>query len=245
MVFGTVQWSRVRGSGAPTGQNKTKCCAISWTSQRYKKKGKEGKTLRLAEPRDDEKTIDIEMRLHEMKGNEETTNAIVFTENSNFSSRYSLKLKMQSVYAIKLSMDPTLTLNYLKLKDHRFKLQEKGSELRDDGKKVYKFLWSTNDVPKTKNSKRFILSSALKVEGYKKFKYDMLVKFYGVNERSVYDGIQLSSISMEFIVPQDTSPERYDAEGDDPDDAEDEPGSRFHLINDMLFNTIEEDAEDD
>jgi len=234
MVFGSVAWSRVKNTGRNRG--KTKCCAISWSSQRHKRKGKEGKTVRHAEPKNDEKTIDFELRLHEMSGSEETTNAIVFTENSNFSSRYSIKLKTHATYSIKLTMDPNLTLKYLKLKDHRFKLSEKGWELADDGKKVHTFVWSTNDVPKTKNNKRFILSAAMKLEGYKKFKFDMLVKFYRDGERRVYDGIQLSSIGLEFIVPQDPTVPHYDPEGDDSD-SEDEPGSKFHLINDMDFKS--------
>ena len=240
MVLGTVAWSRVRSSRQPG--KRSKCCAISWTSQRYKKKGKEGKTLRLAEPAHDEKTIDLELRLQEMREEEETTDAIVFTENSNFSSRYSLKLKMNTEYSISILTEQNLTLKYFKLKDHRFKLQEKDTGLADDGRKVYKYCWSTNDVPKTKNSKRFILSSTLKLEGYKKFKFDMLVKFYKRNEVSVYDGIQLSSIGLEFIVPQDTSHNAYQHHEGDDSDAEDESESpRFHLINDMTFNTIEED----
>jgi len=196
--------------------------------------------VRHAEPESDEKTIEFELRLSELNGGEETTNAIVFTENSNFSSHYSLKLKKHATYCIKLSMDANLTLKYLKLKDHRFRLNEKGFELADDGKKVYKFVWNTNDVPKTKNSKRFILSSTMKIEGYKKFKFDMLVKFYREGERQVYDGIQLSSIGLEFIVPQDATIPPYDPEQDDSD-SEDDPATKFHLINDMDFNTIEEE----
>jgi len=194
--------------------------------------------VRKAEPKQMEKTTYFEIRFSEINESGETTNIVVFTENSNFSSPYSLKLKIQATYSITLSMDANLTLKYLKLKDQRFRLSEDGWENSGDGKKVYKFVWNTNDVPKTKNSKRFILSSTMKIEGYKKFQFDMLVKFYREGERRVYDGMELAGVGLEFLVPKDPESPSYDPEDDDSDSEEDST-TKFHVINDMTFMEAE------
>jgi len=195
--------------------------------------------VRKAEPKEDEDTVFVDMRLIETdEENAATSNPVVFTENSNFSSPFSLKLCSNGTYTILLAVDPSLELKYFKFKDHRFKLSEKGSELADDGKKVHKYTWSVGEVQKTKNSKRFILSGMLKIEGQKKFRFDMLVKFYKEGERRVYDGDKLASIGLEFIVPKDPGAHHHDG---DESDAEDEPESKYYIVNDIAFNAVEED----
>jgi len=243
MVFGQMQWSAIRNTGGRRRRRRnTNCCALTWSSQRYKKQ-KGGTTVRHAEVQSDEKEFVVDMLIIEMDGDTPATNAVVFMENSNFSSPFSLKLKVNGTYTILLAVDPSLELKSFKLKDHRFKLSDDGLEIADDGKKVYKYLWSVGDVPKTKNSKRFILSGTLKVEGQKKLKFDMLVKFYKDGERRVYDGDKLASIGLEFIVPKD--PGAHHHHDGDESDAEDEPESKFNVVNNIVFKEMEEEEEDE
>ena len=194
--------------------------------------------MRLEEPMKNEEIVDIELMLNEIDENEEIKNAVVFQQNTNFSSRYSLKLKRYSKYSIQFTVDSNITLKYLKFADKRFGITEKSFHITDDGRKSYQFVWSTNGVPKTKNSKRFIVSITMKFEEYKKLKYDLLVKFFRKDERSVYHGTKLSSIGLEFIVPRDPVSVSYDPEDDDSD-SDDEPSSKSHIINDMTFKAMD------
>ena len=243
MVFGQTIWSQYVKSDTPRKGNR--CCTISWSSQRNKKKkrGTSGRTAGNNEPKENEKIVHFELRITEADGDEE--GRVVFTEKSNFSSPYSLKLKTHTTYNLQLLMDPELTLQYLKMEDHRFHLspqqQQQQQQFAVDGRKAYGFIWSTNSVPKTTNKKRFILSTVLKIECYKKFKFDMLVKFYKDGERDVLDGVDLSSVSLEFIVPVTTSHSALlnDEDGDGGGGSGGDRG--FHHINDIVFNAVEED----
>ena len=62
----------------------------------------------------------------------------------------------------------------------------------------------------------------------------MLVKFYHKNERQVYDGIDLQSIRLEFIVPKDPESKSNDRE-------EDVEEADYYLVNDMVSNAEEVD----
>ena len=204
--------------------------------------------MRLAEPGADEKTLDVDLTLMEVNKEGETVGPVVITENSNFSSRYSLKLKMYTTYSLQLAIDPQLQLKYLKFTDKRFDLEDKESKMSEDGtKRIHTWVWTTGvkgvpdkRVSKTKNNKRFIVSSTLKLEGFKRFKYDFLVKFYREDEPRAVDGDELTSVGLEFIVPKDVEKDS-DGESDDEGERKTEPSTNYILINNMSFNTNDED----
>ena len=99
---------------------------------------------------------------------------------------------------------------------------------------------STNDISKTRDTKRFILSGKIKLEGYKPFIFDILVKFYHEGEAKLCKGFPLSSIRFQFIVPKDPKVSSEDEDSQSGGKKGSWSDKSCYVFNDLTFHSIKD-----
>ena len=136
---------------------------------------------------------------------EHMADQVVYKDDEDrFSQRFTMKLKTFSLYTISLELDKDEIISYVILGGKKYNCFYM-IENKVDRTRIFKFVWSTDNILSTKRSHRSILPCVIKFKSYRELRFNLLVKFYERKEWIRYTGTSLKLIDMQVQLGKDTT----------------------------------------